>query len=107
MKLIKIQEHLIKGLHLYNVPKDQAIGIMLFLKDNENGMMELMDYMRDEYPTPHQIIKKSIEISERGRARADNCIFKKNVVPLQHRLSRLFLSALLLREHEPSGAKRF
>ena len=70
MKLIKIQEHLIKGLHLYNVPKDQAIGIMLFLKDNENGMMELMDYMRDEHPTSHQIIKKSIEISERERQSA-------------------------------------
>ena len=35
------------------------------------------------------------------------CILKKNVVSLQHHLARLPLSALLLREHEPDGAKRF
>jgi hypothetical protein len=35
------------------------------------------------------------------------CILKKNVVSLQHRLARQSLSALLLREHEPDGAKRF
>lgn len=87
MKLIKIQEHLIKGLHLYNVPKDQAIGIMLFLKDNENGMMELMDYMRDEHPTSHQIIKKSIEISEREAEREQIMeFFKKDVVSLRKKM---------------------
>ena len=62
MELTKVQKHLPDGLQMFGVHLDQIIPMMLFLKDNEAGMMELMDYMKNENPTAHEIIKKSVEI---------------------------------------------
>ena len=62
MELTKIQEMLIDGLKAFGVHKDQVIPMMIALKDNEDGMMELMEYMATYQPTAHEIIKKSIDI---------------------------------------------
>ena len=62
MELTKIQKHLLEGLRINQVHVDQAVGIMISLKDNEDGMMELMEYMATDHPTAHEIIKKSIDI---------------------------------------------
>ena len=63
MELTKVEKHLLKGLKLFGVHKDQAVAIIISLQDNEEGMMELMDYMADNNPTAHEIIKKSVEIN--------------------------------------------
>ena len=62
MELTKIQEMLIDGLKAFGVHKEQVIPMMVALKDNEDGMMELMEYMATYQPTAHEIIKKSIDI---------------------------------------------
>lgn len=62
MELTQTQEMLIEGLGLFGVHQDQVVGIMVSMKDNEEGMVELMNYMADNKPTAHEIIKKSIEL---------------------------------------------
>lgn len=62
MELTENQEMLIDGLKAFGVHKEQVIPMMVALKDNEDGMMELMEYMATYQPTAHEIIKKSIEI---------------------------------------------
>lgn len=65
MKLTKVQKHLLDGLQMFGVHLDQIIPMMIALKNDEDGMMELMDYMKNENPTAHEIIKKSVEIATR------------------------------------------
>jgi hypothetical protein len=65
MKLTKLQKHLLDGLQMFGVHLDQIIPMMIALKNDEDGMMELMDYMKNENPTAHEIIKKSVEIATR------------------------------------------
>ena len=65
MKLTKVQKHLLDGLQMFGVHLDQIIPMMIALKNDEDGMMELMDYMKNENPTAHEIIKKSVEIVAR------------------------------------------
>jgi hypothetical protein len=65
MKLTKVQKHLLDGLQMFGVHLDQIIPMMVDLKNDEDGMMELMDYMKNENPTAHEIIKKSVEIATR------------------------------------------
>lgn len=62
MALSKTQKTLLDGLIAFGVHKDQIIPMMVFLKDNEKGMWELINYMASERPTAHDIIKKSVEI---------------------------------------------
>ena len=70
MKLTKVQEHLLDGLQMVGVHLEQIIPMMIALKDDEDGMMELMDYMKNENPTAHDIIKKSVEIATREQQSA-------------------------------------
>jgi hypothetical protein len=65
MELTKVQKHLLDGLQMFGVHLDQIIPMMVDLKNDEDGMMELMDYMKNENPTAHEIIKKSVEIATR------------------------------------------
>ena len=65
MKLTKVQKHLLDGLQMFGVHLDQIIPMMIALKNDEDGMMELMAYMKNENPTAHEIIKKSVEIATR------------------------------------------
>ena len=65
MKLTKLQKHLLDGLQMFGVHLDQIIPMMIALKNDEDGIMELMDYMKNENPTAHEIIKKSVEIATR------------------------------------------
>lgn len=65
MKLTKVQKHLLDGLQMFGVHLDPIIPMMIALKNDEDGMMELMDYMKNENPTAHEIIKKSVEIATR------------------------------------------
>ena len=62
MALTKTQKSLLDGLKAFGVHQEQIVPMMVFLKDDEDGMWELMDYMANELPTAHEIIKKSIEI---------------------------------------------
>lgn len=71
MALTKVQEHLIDGLKIFGVHRDQAVAMMVFMKDDEPGMCELMEFMAINQPTAHEIIKKSIEIIKRGRPPMD------------------------------------
>ena len=71
MELTKIQKYLIDGLRIYGVHRDQVVGMIVFLKDNEPGMLELIDYMREQDPTAHEIILKSTEIIRRERSPMD------------------------------------
>lgn len=71
MALTKVQEHLIDGLKIFGVHRDQAVGMMVFMKDDEPGMLELIRYMEDYNPTAFDIIKKSTEIIKRGRPSMD------------------------------------
>ena len=65
MELTRVQKHLLDGLQMFGVHLDQIIPMMVDLKNDEDGMMELMDYMKNENPTAHEIIKKSVEIATR------------------------------------------
>mgnify|MGYP003484806077 CR=1 FL=1 len=65
MELTKVQKHLLDGLQMFGVHLDQIIPMMIALKNDEDGMMELMDYMKNENPTAHEIIKQSVEIVAR------------------------------------------
>lgn len=62
MALTKTQITLLEGLKAFQVPKDQTIGIMLFLQNDEQGMQELINYMASERPTAYEIIKESVKI---------------------------------------------
>ena len=59
------EKSMIEGLRAFGVHKDQAIPLMIALQDNEDGMLELMEYMAISHPTAHEIIKKSVEIATR------------------------------------------
>lgn len=42
MALTKVQEHLIDGLKIFGVHRDQAVAMIVFMKDDEPGMLELI-----------------------------------------------------------------
>lgn len=42
MALTKVQERLIDGLKIFGVHRDQAVAMMVFMKDDEPGMLELI-----------------------------------------------------------------
>ena len=51
MALTKVQERLIDRLKIFGVHRDQAVAMMVFMKDDEPGMLELIRYMEDNNPT--------------------------------------------------------
>ena len=56
---------------IFGVHRDQAVAMMVFMKDDGPGMIELMEFMATNQPTAHEIIKKSIEIIKRRRPPMD------------------------------------
>ena len=62
MELTPLQKSLVDLIMERGVVKDQMVAMMLFLKDNEDGMLELKEFIQSNNPTAHEIIKKSIEL---------------------------------------------
>ena len=60
MELTTLQKSLVDLIMERGVVKDQMVAMMLFLKDNEDGMLELKEFIQSNNPTAHEIIKKSI-----------------------------------------------
>ena len=61
-ELQKVQNFLLAGMSLHSVPKDQAIGIMLFIGEDIHAMESLIAYMQEKERTPSEIMKKAYGI---------------------------------------------
>jgi hypothetical protein len=58
-ELQKVQNFLLIGMSLHGVPKDQAIGIMMFIDNYIKKMEELISFMQETERTPQEIISKA------------------------------------------------
>ena len=63
MELTETQQTLIDGMKVSGAEKDMIITLMLLLQDNEEGMEELIYYIKDNRPTPNEIGLKALEIA--------------------------------------------
>ena len=59
MELEKVQDFLLIGMSLHGVPKDLAIGIIMFIDNDIKKMEELISFMQETERTPQQIISKA------------------------------------------------
>lgn len=57
-----IRDLLIDYLLSFSVRKEMCLPILLMIGESREKMLQLMVYMRDNNPTEHEIIQKTLEL---------------------------------------------
>ena len=70
-ELKEIRGVLIQALAAYNVRKEMCLPILLMIGQNEQAMLLLMAYMRDNDPLEHQIIQRAMVLEDYTHTNGD------------------------------------
>ena len=66
-QLSEAQRVLIQLLKNIGAEVDELIGVMLLLKGREEDMERMCVWIYDDHPTPQQVLRKAMELTEKPR----------------------------------------